>query len=106
MMPSGYECFWNMSPTLRSPNGGAFVSHCHGVAARPVAVGLGADVERHADAVAGIVAACRGRGRGPSWGRDSACAIPGWPRSRPSASTTARAAISHEAVRRAARSRP
>ena len=27
MIPSGYECFWNMSPTRRSPKGGEPASH-------------------------------------------------------------------------------
>src|SRR5256885_2210069 len=26
-MPQGYECFWNWSPTARSPNSGALRSH-------------------------------------------------------------------------------
>ena len=27
MSPSGYECFWKLSPTFRSPCQGAFRSH-------------------------------------------------------------------------------
>ena len=54
----------------------------HGVAARPVAARRGADIDRHADAVAGVVSGCRAPSRDPSPGRDSACAIPDWPRSR------------------------
>ena len=64
-----------MSPTRGRRTGGAARSQPRR-GSRPVAVGLGADVERHADAVAGVVAGAAHVAPAPSRGRGTARASP------------------------------
>ena len=86
--------------------GGRVEIPLHGVAGRPVAVGLRADVERHRGCRRPCCGGCRARAPGPSWARGSACATPGWPRSRREARTTARQGISLDARRACASTTP